>query len=149
MPDAMETILRLVAERAVTPEEAETLLAAIASRDAGRHGTAGAEGQGQEAPTGPDVADPHTPVAGERGGRGERPAGRSRAERLLHIEVVRRGGRAVNLRIPLGLAGIAASLVPGLSAEHLARVREAIDLGLTGPIVEVDEDGEHVVIATE
>jgi hypothetical protein len=56
----------------------------------------------------------------------------------------------VNLRLPLALADAALSRVPGLSREHGDRVRAAIEAGLTGPLVDVeDEDGDGVLVSME
>jgi hypothetical protein len=55
----------------------------------------------------------------------------------------------VNLRVPLALGQAALRRVPGLSESASDRIREAIESGLTGPIVAVDEpsgDGVRVVI---
>lgn len=61
------------------------------------------------------------------------------------------GGRAVvNLRIPMSLAGLAGSVLPGLSNDHAERLRDAIRSGTVGRILEVqDEDGDGVIISTE
>jgi hypothetical protein len=56
----------------------------------------------------------------------------------------------VNLRLPLALADAAVNMVPGLSREHGERLRAAIDAGLTGPLIDVeDEDGDGVLVIME
>jgi hypothetical protein len=53
----------------------------------------------------------------------------------------------VNLRVPLALGRAAIARVPGLSEAVTDRIREAIESGLTGPIVTVDEGaGDGVLI---
>jgi hypothetical protein len=47
----------------------------------------------------------------------------------------------VNLRVPLALGRMAINHVPGLSPDTINRIREALDEGLTGPVLIVD-DGE-------
>lgn len=153
MAEHVETILRLVAEGKLSAEEAEPVLAALAEGDGTRQQLS-SEGEPGDAdtwrrafasrsipplpPIPPQPPQPTTPPSG------------SVVRRQLRIEVTEKGQRVVNLRIPLGLAGMAASLVPGLAAEHADRIREAIRAGSVGPIIEVDGgDGDRVVIATE
>ncbi len=55
----------------------------------------------------------------------------------------------MNLRIPMSLGRAALDRVPGLSEATTDRIREAIEAGITGPIVHVDEgsgDGVRIVI---
>ena len=55
----------------------------------------------------------------------------------------------MNLRMPLALGRAALDRVPGLSESTTDRIREAIEAGITGPIVDVDEgsgDGVRIVI---
>jgi len=56
----------------------------------------------------------------------------------------------VDLRIPIGLAGLAGAVVPGLSGPQAERIREALRSGRVGPVLEVmDERGDGVIISTE
>ncbi len=56
----------------------------------------------------------------------------------------------VDVRIPVGIAGLAGALVPGLSGPQADGIREALRAGRVGPVLEVvDEDGDGVVISTE
>ena len=56
----------------------------------------------------------------------------------------------VDLRIPIGLAGLAGAVVPGLSGPQAERIRDALRTGRVGPVLEVvDEHGDGVVISTE
>jgi hypothetical protein len=127
MPDELETVLRLVSEGRLTPEEAEPILAAIS--------------------TARRVADPASDPQGERPGP---PAGRRSGERHVLIRVTEGEKTVVNLRVPLGFAGLAAGLLPGISDSTLQRIRDAVDRGESGPLIDVQsEDGTRVVIATE
>lgn len=74
----------------------------------------------------------------------------ARPQRTVRLQVTERGRSVVNLRIPVGLAGLAGSVVPGLSGPQSERIREALRSGEVGPILEVvDEDGDGVIISTE
>ena len=69
--------------------------------------------------------------------------------RAIRLEVTEKGRKVVNLRIPLSLGRAALDRVPGLSEATTDRIREAIEAGITGPIVHVDEgsgDGVRIVI---
>jgi hypothetical protein len=64
--------------------------------------------------------------------------------------VTEAGRKVVNLRVPLALGRAALQRIPGLSDATSDRIREAIDSGLTGPIVAVDDhDGGGVRILIE
>jgi len=170
MAEHLETILRLVAEGKLSAADAEPLLSALAepspnasrANDPGRTRHAGDETTERQVP--PRFDPPSMPAFGPaslpRPGRPplpllpplppDPPEPSSNARRQLRIEVVEGGQRVVNLRIPLGLAGVAAALVPGLSPAHADRIRQAIRSGVVGPILEVHgDDGDRVVIATE
>ena len=67
----------------------------------------------------------------------------------LRVQVFDSGRAVVNLRIPLALGRAALGRVPGLSDETSERIREAIDAGLSGPILDVDDDGDGVRISIE
>ena len=74
----------------------------------------------------------------------------ARPGRQLRIRVTEHGRQVVNLRIPLAFAPMAARMVPGLSGEQADRIRAALDAGVLGPIVDVeDEDGSGVLIGIE
>jgi SHOCT-like protein len=120
MPDdALDQVLRLVAEGRLTAEEAGPLLDALDARSQGVNG------------------DP----AADRGG--ERPG------RVLRIEVSDAGRKVINLRVPLALGRAAISQVPGISEATSDRIREAIAAGIRGPIVDVDDGGDGVRISIE
>ena len=116
----LEKILRLVAEGALTPEEADEIIAALAGTGTTRS------------------AEPPTPPR-------DRPAGRQ-----LRIEVSEGGRKVVNLRVPLNIAGLASAFVPGLSDQDSEHIREAIASGVRGPILDIGSaDGDRVLIVTE
>ena len=69
--------------------------------------------------------------------------------RAIRVEVTEGGRRIVNLRVPLSLGQAALARIPGLSEATADRIRDAIQAGIRGPIVAVDEgagDGVRVVI---
>jgi hypothetical protein len=120
MPD-LEKILKLVAEGALTPEEADEILSKLSDE--------------QGAPQATD-----SPPAGDR----NRPA------RRLRVEVREGGRKVVNLSVPINIAGLASAFVPGLSDEDSERIRSAIASGLRGPIVDIgSDDGNRVLIVSE
>ena len=59
------------------------------------------------------------------------------------------GRKVVNLRVPISLGRAALSSIPGLSEATADRIREAIEGGVSGPIVAVDEgsgDGVRIIL---
>ena len=129
MPDdALESVLRLVAEGRLSAEEAGPILDAL-------------EDRANPAPAG------DRDQAGDAGADGDAP--RRGPGRAIRLEVTEKGRKVVNLRIPLSLGRAALDRVPGLSEATTDRIREAIEAGITGPIVHVDEgsgDGVRIVI---
>jgi hypothetical protein len=127
MPDdALESVLRLVEEGRLTADEARPILDALDDRSSD-----------QGSRTDPAPAD----------GSARPPAGGS--GRALRVEVTEAGRKVVNLRVPLALGQAALQRVPGLSDVAAERIREAIESGLTGPVVVVDEptgDGVRIVL---
>ena len=122
MPD-VEKILRLVAEGALTAEEADEIL------------SAGSQPEFEQEQ--PKVeTKPGRQTAGSQG--------------HLRIEVHENGKRVVNLRIPMNIAGWASSVLPGLSDETADRIRGAMASGERGPLVDItDDDGSRVLIVSE
>ena len=122
MSGELETVLRLVAEGRLTPDEAAPLVAALAQR-------------GPSATRPADTSGPTRPAA---------------SARHLRIRVEERGRSVVNLRVPLNVAAAALQLVPGLAGDQADRVRDAIQAGSVGPILDVeDPDGDAVLIGLE
>ena len=133
MSDPLDDVLRLVAEGRLTAEEAAPVIDALQS----------AEDAVQ------DAADAADDAAGAAQNASQ--ALRGANPRAIRIEVTEDGRRVVNLRVPLALGRMAIDHVPGLSTDNITRIREALDLGLTGPILVVDEggDGDGVRIVLE
>ena len=125
MPDdALDRVLRLIAEGRLTAAEAAPILDALESRLA----TDGA---------GPPARDEVT---------GEGPGAPGKG---LRVQVTEAGRAVINLRIPLSLGRAAISQVPGLSESTSDRIREAIEAGVKGSILEVDDAGDGVRISIE
>jgi hypothetical protein len=121
MPDELATILRLVAEGTLSPEEAAPIIDAIAhSKGAARPDEAlGAAG---------------TAVKGRR----------------VRIQVSEKGRRVVDLRVPLGLASMAARMVPGIPEHYANLITRAVESNTAGTIVDAeDESGDGVLISLE
>jgi hypothetical protein len=139
MSGELEALLRLVSEGRITADEAAPIVAALeekARREAldARTGSAGSTGSTAQGST-PD---------GRRATAREVLAGRR-----ISVFVAENGRPVVNLTIPLAAAGFAIDQVPGLSPDHRSRIVEAIQNGITGPILEVSDHGDEVRIAIE
>ena len=117
MSDPLDQVLRLVAEGRLTAEEAAPIIDAL-------------EATGQ---TGDDGGEPVAPH-GATGSPG-RP-------KVIRIEVSEDGRKVVNLRVPISLGRMGLDRIPGLSADSISSIRRALDEGLTGPILAVDEDSD-------
>jgi hypothetical protein len=124
--DPVARILGLVADGRLTPAEAARLLDALDGSGGGDRGASGA--------TAPSTGAP---------GRGDVPAS------SLRIQVLDTGRPVVNLRVPLSLGRAALERVPGLSDATSERIREAIEAGITGPILDIDDAGDGVRISIE
>lgn len=130
MTEDLEIILARVAAGEITAEEAEPMVAAAIDGASGAlHGA-------------PGMADESVPPAA--------PAPETRPQRNVRLQVTERGRPMVDLRIPIGLAGLAGAVVPGLSGPQAERIRTALRSGRVGRVLEVlDEDGDGVIISTE
>lgn len=124
--DALGQILRLVDEGRISAAEAGPILDALDARS--RNGQ-----PGSDAPT--------EDTTGDRSG--DTPA------RVLRIQVTEAGRAVINLRIPLSLGRAAISQVPGISEATSDRIREAIEAGIKGSILDVDDRGDGVRISIE
>ncbi|HLO36697.1 MAG TPA: hypothetical protein VK194_11465 [Candidatus Deferrimicrobium sp.] len=131
MPDALERVLRLVAEGRLTAAEAAPILDALGTADRDDDGPR----ETPEPAAGPDDAAP----AG--GGRGTATA--------IRIEVTEGGRRVVNLRVPVSLGRMALDRIPGLSGSNIDLVRQALADGRFGTLLHIDEEGDGVRIALE
>ncbi len=126
MPDeALDGVLRLIAAGRLTAAEAAPILDALEAQPA------------TQGPA-PAAAEPG-PIDGRANERG----------RVLRVQVTEAGRTVINLRIPLSLGRAAISQVPGLSESTSDRIREAIEAGVKGPILEVDDAGDGVRISIE
>ena len=125
--DALGAILRLVDEGRISAAEAGPILDALDAR---------ARGGQPDSGTAPD-----DDRAGDRSG--DRPA------RVLRIQVTEAGRAIINLRIPLSLGRAAISQVPGISEATSDRIREAIEAGVKGSILDIDDHGDQVRISIE
>lgn len=172
MAEELETVLRLVAEGRLTPEEAGPIIEALTRAE--RVDRAEYEEPDPDAWTdewsddlrgldrldrlGERISDRvHRRVA-----RAHRRASRAHARasdriamhaghpargRQLRIRVTERGRQVVNLRIPIGFVETALRFVPGLGGDQADRIREAVRAGAVGPILDVeDPDGEGSVL---
>ena len=161
MPDELETVLRLVADGRLTPEEAAPIIEALSRAER----IAPEPGPFDDLDHGPweleDRLEHSIHRSVERANRrAARTAARAEAiadratrdlgnatARHLRIRVTERGRQVVNLRIPIGLVDTALRFVPGLAGEQADRIRDAVRAGAVGPIIDVeDADGEGGVL---
>ena len=136
MRDELATVLRLVADGKLSPDEAAPLIEALNRASGG--GTPSGLQPDRRPERGPQPPLPPPP-----------PVGRN-DPRQVRIKVTERGRQVVNLRIPLAFADTALRMVPGLSEEQGNRIRAAIAGRTMGTILDVeDEDGDGVLISME
>jgi hypothetical protein len=122
MSDALEDVLRLVAEGRLTPEEAAPLVAALSG---GRATDSGSPGSGAGT-TYPEASPPR-----------------------IRVQVRENGRAVVDVRAPGVLAELATA-IPGIPRPYADRVREALRAGIRGSIVDVrDEDGSGISITID
>jgi hypothetical protein len=132
--DELSTILRLVSDGTLSPEEAAPIIEALNRAPDG--GT----------PSGLQLGG--HPEHGPTDSTGD--AGASGAGRQMRIRVLEHGRQVVNMRIPLAFADMALRMVPGITSDRGEQIRQAIRAHVTGPIVDVeDEDGDGVLITVE
>jgi hypothetical protein len=140
MSGELEALLRLVAEGRITAEEAAPIVAALEEKAGGE-----VPGQGSGTAARPDGRRADARDSGRRNG----PAQELLMDRKLRVYVAEYGRQVINIQIPLAAAGFAIDQVPGLSPDHRSRIVEAIQGGLTGPILEVSDNGDEVRIVIE
>jgi hypothetical protein len=129
MPDELATILRLVRDGTLSPEEAAPIIEALTRPAAGE-------------PRGPGVKPQPGPSStpGRSAGKGRR----------VRIQVSEKGRRVVDVRVPLAFAAMAARMVPGLPDRYASLIQEAVAADSIGPILDAeDEDGDAVLISVE
>jgi hypothetical protein len=128
MADALDRVLKLVAEGRLTAAEAGPILDALSSKGDGK------------ASKGEAAFETTT----------EHSNSESRPARYARIQVIEGGRRAVDLRVPISLGKLALARVPGLSGPQLNDVQSAIESGSRGPILDIqDSDGDGVRIVLE
>ena len=171
MAEELETVLRLVAEGHLTPEQAAPIIEALTTRG-GQHDDDDDAFDEIDAEDTAERWERRFDRLGERIDRkvarrlerahGRVEAARARVEeelaaarlgmaaqggRQLRIRVTERGRQVVNLRIPIGLVDTALRFVPGLGGDQSQRIRDAVRGGVVGPILDVeDPDGEGGVL---
>lgn len=124
MTDALDQVLRLVAEGRLTAEEAGPILAALDS-----------EVPGDEA---------FEPISRAQ------PAEETLPGRSIRLEVTEGGEVRVRLRVPASLGELGLGEIPGLTRQAMDRIRAAIADGTRGPVFEaLGDDGDGVRIVVE
>jgi hypothetical protein len=125
MSDELNTVLRLVAEGKLSPEEASPIIDALTAARA-------------PGPRRPD-----------REPREARSPGAGRGRRV-RIQVSEGGRRVVDVRVPFAFAAVAARMVPGIPDSYATLIEQAVDSETTGTIVDAeDENGDGVLISLE
>ena len=125
----VDKILKLVADGALTPEEADEIL---------ERAERGARNVRPNRRAKPDDR--------RRSGTGSR---KQDTPRHLRIQVTERGRPVVNLRVPMNIAGWASAYLPGLSEENADRIRSAIYSGDRGPIIDIGDGEDRVLVTSE
>jgi hypothetical protein len=153
MSDELETILRLVADGSLSPEDAAPIIDALTRAERAEHDS-------EPEPYESEWLGRHATRVDRQVARAQRHVDRalSRAQasmeaaggRQLRIQVKERGRQRVNLRIPIGFVDAAIGFVPGLGGDQADRIRDAVKSGEIGPIIDVeDPDGDGVLISVE
>jgi hypothetical protein len=120
MRDELATVLRLVAEGKLSPDEAAPIIQALT----------------------PAAPPPQPPPSA--------PLPEGRRSRRVRIQVNERGRTSVDVRVPLAFAAFAAAAMPGIPDSYAALIQQAVESDTTGAIVDaVDENGDGVVISIE
>lgn len=146
MSEELETVLRLVAEGHLDPGEAAPIIEALTRAEAAPRA------EREDRPGTLDSVRRHVGAVRDHAARLRAEADAVRATatgRQVRIRVTERGRQVVNLRIPLGFADMALRMVPGIGEEQATRIRAALDAGTIGPIIDVEEDGDGVLISVE
>jgi hypothetical protein len=148
MAEELETVLRLVADGTLTPEQAAPIIEALTRAERAGGGDRLHDRIGRHvARAQRSVERAHERVERARARAEERGPGRGRQ---LRIRVTEHGRQVVNLRIPIGFVDAALSFVPGIGGDQSERIRQAVAAGTVGPIIDVeDPDGDSVVISVE
>ena len=120
-------ILNLVAQGALTPEEADEILTALS-----------ASKTEETAPAPPPTPQPAQATQSAQ-----------QAPRHLRILVTEHGRPVVNLRVQMNVAGWASNYIPGLSDQDADRIRGAIASGMRGSIIDIGDEDDRVLITSE
>jgi hypothetical protein len=140
--DALERVLRLVAEGRLSAEDAAPILDALEAAEAASTRGSRVPGTGPSDGGGPSEAWPVGPGPAEGGSPG--------GAKFARIMVMEGGRRVVDLRIPTSLGHFALGRVPGLSTDQVDELRQAISTGRTGPLLDIEDvDGDGVKIVLE
>jgi hypothetical protein len=128
MSEELATVLRLVSEGRLTPEEAAPIVEALSRTEA------------------PGAREPRSASA-PIGDQANRSTMRGRRMRIRVSE----GGRSVvDVRVPLAFAAVAARMVPGIPDSYAELIRQAVETDEVGPIVDTEDDqGDAVLISIE
>jgi polyhydroxyalkanoate synthesis regulator phasin len=148
MPEELETVLRLVADGTLTPEQAAPIIEALTRAERiepddipGRIGRRLERAQRRAERARSRFEERHA---------AQDEAGDTGRGRQLRIRVTEHGRQVVNLRIPIGFVDAALRFVPGIGGDQSDRIRAAVRAGAVGPIVDVeDPDGDGVLISLE
>ena len=139
MSEELETVLRLVADGTLTPEQASPIIEALTRAEEAipGEGIRGRRAERVQSQFEQAHSRDQDPAAGGSG-------------RQLRIRVTEHGRQVVNLRIPIGFVDAALRFVPGIGGDQGERIRAAVLAGAVGPIVDVeDPDGDGVLISLE
>jgi hypothetical protein len=150
MADAVDDILRLVADGRLTPEEAAPILDALSAAErASRGPTTGSAAPGAHPASGKAGPSGSSGPSGASGPSGSSGPSATSTPNRIRVQVRENGRVVVDLQVPGVLAGLAGSL-PGIPTGYADRVREAIRTGLRGPIVDIrDEDDSGLTITLD
>jgi hypothetical protein len=154
MTEELETVLRLVAEGKLTPEEAAPIIDALTRAERSSDHDHSFErgfrhldrlGERIDRKVSRRIERAHRRAEAVRARFQEGAAGGG--GRQLRIKVTERGRQVVNLRIPIGFVETALTFVPGLGGDQAQRIRDAVRAGAVGPILDVeDADGQGGVL---
>lgn len=148
MSEELETLLRLVADGRLTPEEAAPIIDALTRAERQATATRRHERVGPVAMAHAAVDEARSRINETLDAVRESPG--HRAGRQLRIRVTEHGRQVVNLRIPIGFVDAALKFVPGLAGDQSERIRDAVHAGATGPILDIEEpDGSGVLITVD
>lgn len=131
MADALEQVLRLVADGRLTAAQAAQILDALGAADDRAADTAAGPSNAGTRPS----SDPSDPAGG--------------SATSIRIEITEHGRKVINLRVPVSLGRMALDRIPGLGGTNADLVRQALADGRSGTLVDIDDDGSGVRIALE